>query len=309
MGKHYGLDIPTLSELLIDADKDWQGKGISNIKEIAEAMATGHTAQFDGARLLKLLPGIDQNVLTSQGPGKLVVWASPGSYFHRFFPVTIDLSHAQAIVEAAQSHNENAPMATSHVQNYLDDVAHYIKRLTPAILCPDAQAIVAADQTHNENVPIASECALEYAVGGAKLEDGGVFTDYTTEINEASANDVKLLPDMTNGGLVVNDAFYFGLDKKWGQLWLNIGVPAVGNYALTHEYWDGAAWSALAGVIDNTSEFSVAGKHNIKWTVPGDWALKVVDGDNLYWIRARVSAVVTYTTQPLGTQGWCEVLV
>ncbi|GAI45368.1 unnamed protein product, partial [marine sediment metagenome] len=28
----------------------------------------------------------------------------------------------------------------------------------------------------------------------------------------------------------------------------------------------------------------------------------------LYWIRARVTAVVTYTQQPLGGQAWCEVL-
>ncbi|GAJ23279.1 unnamed protein product, partial [marine sediment metagenome] len=36
--------ITKISELEIDADKDWDGKGISNIKEIAEAMATGHIA-------------------------------------------------------------------------------------------------------------------------------------------------------------------------------------------------------------------------------------------------------------------------
>jgi hypothetical protein len=311
VGKHYGLDIPTLSELLIDVDKEWvdeagQPRGISNIKEIAEAMATGHTMQHNGTKLVKLLPGIDQNVLTSQGPGKLVIWASPGSYFHRFFPVTIDLSHAQAIVEAAKSHEKAISLATSHKQAYGDAPADYIKRLTPTIALPDAEAIVAANQTHNENSPLASECAIEFAVGGAKLEDGGAFTDYTTEINEATANDVHLLPVCTNGGLVVGDAFYFGLDQLWDQLWLEIGQAGVGNYALAHEYWNGA-WVALAGVIDNTSEFTVAGKHNIKWTRPGDWALTTVNALNLYWIRARVTAVVTYTTQPLGTQGWCEV--
>ncbi|GAI95311.1 unnamed protein product, partial [marine sediment metagenome] len=125
--------ITKISELEIDADKNWQGKGISNIKEIAEAMAIGHTAQFNGTRLLKLLPGIDQNVLTSQGAGKLVIWSSPGSYFHRFFPVTIDLSHAQAIVEAAKSHEKAISLATSHKQAYLDAPADYIKRLTPAV--------------------------------------------------------------------------------------------------------------------------------------------------------------------------------
>ena len=88
---------------------------------------------------------------------------------------------------------------------------------------------------------------------------------------------------------------------------MDIGTAGVGNFALSHEYWDGFAWTALASAIDNTLEFTLAGKHNIYWTVPGDWALTVVNAQNLYWIRARVAAVVNYTTQPLGTQGWLEV--
>jgi len=300
--------ITSLSELIIDANKDWQAKGITNIKEIAESMAKGDLPVRGNTVLVKLSPSTIGLVLTSAGPGHIPTW-QPGAALEYYLPVPIDLTHAEDIVTVDQSHNENAPIASSHVQNYLDDVAHYIKRLTPAITCPDAEAIVAAAQSHNENAPVASECALEYAVGGAKLEDGGAFTDYTTEINSVGANDVHLLPVCTNGGLVVDDAFYLGLDKKWDQLWLDIGTPGVGNYALAHEYWDGAAWSALTGVIDNTSEFTIAGKHNIKWTRPGDWALTIVDGDNLYWVRARVTAVVTYTTQPLGTQGWCEVII
>ncbi len=106
-----------------------------------------------------------------------------------------------------------------------------------------------------------------------------------------------------------NDAFYFGLDRPWDQLWLDIGTAGVGNYALAHEYWNGSNWVLLADVIDYTSEFTISGKHNIKWTRPGDWALTTVDTVNLYWIRARVTSVITYTTQPLGTQGWCEILV
>ena len=298
--------ITNLSELTIDADKNWQVKGITNLKEVATAMAKGDLSVRSNLILVRFAPGPIGHVLTSAGAGHLPAWLPVPGPLELYFPAWIDLSHAEAIVAAAQSHNENAPITSSHVQAYLDAPADLIKRLTPAIALADAEAIVAAAQTHNENAPIASECALEFDVGGAKLEDGGAFTDYLAEINSVGANDVQLLPVMTNGGLVVDDAFYFGLDKLWDQLWLNIGVPAVGNYALAHEYWNGA-WVALAGVIDNTSEFTIAGKHNMKWTRPGDWALKLVDGSNLYWIRARVTNVVTYTTQPLGTQGWCEV--
>lgn len=301
--------ITKLSELIIDADKGWQVMGITNLKEVAATMAKGDLSVRSNAILVRLAPGPIGNILTSAGPLNIPAWLPAPGPLKVWLPAWIYLSHSEAIVIVDQSHNENAPITSEHEQNYDDDPAHYIKRLTPAILCPDAEAIVAADQTHNENGPIASECALEFAVGGAKLEDGGAFTDYTTEINNVGANDVHLLPVMTNGGLVVDDAFYFGLDQLWGQLWLDIGVAAVGNFALAHEYWDGGAWVALPGIVDNTGEFAVSGKHNMKWTVPGDWALKLIDGDNLYWMRCRVTAVTTYTTQPLGTQGWCEVIV
>lgn len=297
-----------LSQLEIDADKDWATKGITNIKEIAAAMAKGDLPVHGGSIIQRLQPGGVGMVLTSAGALRIPVWM-PGAALEVWIPALIEMTHTESLVTVDQSHNEDAPIASSHVQNYLDDVAHYIKRLTPAILCPDAQAIVAADQTHNENAPVASECALEFAVGGAILEEFGVGnTDYTTEINDAAASDVQLLPT-TVAGLTVNDAFYFGLDKKWGQLWLDIGVPAVGNFALAHEYWNGGAWVALGGVVDNTSEFTISGKHNMKWTVPGDWALTIVDAKELFWIRARVTNVVGYTTQPLGTQAWCEVIV
>ncbi|GAI72289.1 unnamed protein product [marine sediment metagenome] len=137
MGKHYGLDIPTLHELRIDVDKEWvdengQPRGVSNIKEIAEAMDTGHIAQSDGIRLLKLPPSLENYVLTSQGPGHLVAWTAGGSYFHRYFPVTIDLSHALAKVTPDKSYDKDAPLTTWNRQNCGDAPADYIKRLTPS---------------------------------------------------------------------------------------------------------------------------------------------------------------------------------
>ena len=312
MGKHYGLDIPTLRELRIDIDKEWvdedgQPRGITELKQIAEAMVKGDIPVRGGLVIVKLVPGPIGHLLTSAGARHIPVWAPPVGPLERWLVATIELTKGVQKVSVARSYNKDAPLATWNRQAYGDAPADYIKRLTPAVALADAEAIVAAAQSHNKNAPLASECAIEYAVGGAILEEFGVGnTDYTTEINEATANDVHLLPT-TVAGLTVHDAFYFGLDQKWDQLWLDIGVPGVGNYALAHEYWNGTAWALLSGVIDNTSEFTIAGKNNIKWTRPGDWALTVVDAKDLYWIRARVISVVTYTTQPLGTQGWCEV--
>ncbi|GAI81066.1 unnamed protein product [marine sediment metagenome] len=81
----------------------------------------------------------------------------------------------------------------------------------------------------------------------------------------------------------------------------------MGNYALAHEYWDGDSWELLPALVDDTSEFTIAGLNKMTFTRPVDWATKVIQGKDLYWMRARVTNVVTYTTQPLGAQAWCEV--
>jgi len=310
MGKHYGLDIPTLSELLIDIDKEWvdengQPRGISNIKEIAEAMAIGHTIQHNGTKLIKLLPGIDTYVLTSQGLGKLVIWTPGGSYFERFLPVTIDLSHALAIVTVDQSHNKYAPLTTWNRQNCGDAPADYIKRLTPAILCPDAQAIVTVDKSHNKNAPIASEGSVKLLVDGAVADDGGVQTDETAAARNATVDDMTLLP----AAPAVDDAYYLGFNYKADWFWVNISTAGVGNWALAHEYYNGVGWSACVDIIDETLEWTASGTKKIQHTPQGDWALTTIQGMNLYWIRARVSGFVNITTQPLGAQAWCEVLV
>lgn len=76
MGKHYGLDIPTLRELRIDVDKEWvdedgQSRGISKLKEVAAAMAQGAVAYRGPDFLLKLAAnyGIGYNFLHAQNTG------------------------------------------------------------------------------------------------------------------------------------------------------------------------------------------------------------------------------------------------
>ncbi|GAI67373.1 unnamed protein product, partial [marine sediment metagenome] len=151
MGKHYGLDIPTLSELLIDVDKEWvdedeQPRGISNIKEIAEAMAIGHITQRNGTKLIKLPPGASSLVLTSQGPGKLVVWAPGGTYFHRFFPVTIDLAHSAEIFTPDYERLLTTPMTSPHTQTTTPTES-------PELALEAVAALFTPDHTAGETLP------------------------------------------------------------------------------------------------------------------------------------------------------------
>ena len=141
------------------------------------------------------------------------------------------------------------------------------------------------------------EGETDTAIDCAYLDDGGVFTDYTTEFNNATVDDVELMPATE----VVNDAFYFGYSTAFPSLKLNIGQAAVGT-AITWEYWDGAAWSSWSPV-DNTDGFTILGTNIVAADEPGDWATTAVNGSTKYWIRARVSTA-SFTTQPLLTQGW-----
>lgn len=62
--------IKNLSQLTIDADKNWQAKGISNIKEIVLGMGVGDIAYHDGTKLVKLQPGmVIGSELVTLGPG------------------------------------------------------------------------------------------------------------------------------------------------------------------------------------------------------------------------------------------------
>jgi len=73
----YSVGITKLSELGIDVDKDWQKKGITNLKEIAASMEQGAVA-FRGSQVMeKLAPdaGAGYNFLRSRGLGLAPEWA------------------------------------------------------------------------------------------------------------------------------------------------------------------------------------------------------------------------------------------
>lgn len=70
--------ITRLSELIIDADKDWQAKGISNLEELAAGMTMGDLLQRGaGGVLIRLPPGPIGNILTANGAGNIIGWAPP----------------------------------------------------------------------------------------------------------------------------------------------------------------------------------------------------------------------------------------
>jgi len=297
--------VTKISELEIDVDKNWAGKGISNIKAIAEAMDIGDLAEHDGTKLARRFPGAIHYVLTSQGPGHSLIWAPGGSYFLRYIPCVIGLIQATAVIPVDRAHDKDAPITTWNRQNYGDAPADYIKRLTPSVGLVDAEAVVTVDKTYNKDGAIATghTQTLSEAVGGAVAEEIGVGqTDETAEANSPAANDMTLLPDPPQ----VSDAYYIGAAHTFSYVIINMGRAGYGVWTITWEYWDGDSWEPLTNVVDATDGFkdTVLGHHHVSFTIPGDWAQTVIQAMNLFWIRGRVSAFTSEAQTPLGTRAW-----
>jgi len=69
--------VTKISELEIDADKDWQVKGISELKEFALGMQRGDILVHGGTTLIKVSPSDIGDELTSGGSGHIVSWKAP----------------------------------------------------------------------------------------------------------------------------------------------------------------------------------------------------------------------------------------
>lgn len=293
------------SAITIDADKNMLGFGLSNMKEVAAAMAGGDLiAKGLGGILVRIPAGVANTVLTSAGIGLVPTWAPGGLYLARYFPANVDIIAAAAKTTVDKTATKNAALSTAYVAD--DGTATNLQEQRVTLASVDAENVIAAaDETDNENAPIHSHFDLEMVVDGAVAEDTPAQVNETAAAKNATVNDMTLLP----AAPALNDAYYFGSLIQWDNLLLNIGINGSGVWTITWEYWNGA-WVALAVVTDGINNFrGGAGIKTLTFTRPGDWALtNVAAVGNMYWIRAIVSAYTSIVTQPKGTQAWARTI-
>ncbi len=298
-----------LSELEIDADKDWQGMGITNIKEVALAMEHGDMVVRTGSTpILIRLPtdyGVGYHFLHARSLGE-----------GRFEPEWADIQDIVGYLSGALN-KIVAPgvllVPAPAISMTGVAMASPPGRTSQRTLSVPEPGIgvqsdigpgggVAAEETLSIPAPgISGGLATGNPVGGAIADDGGAQTDETAQANSGTANDMTLLP----ASPALGDAYYFGSSSLWNWLELKIGTAGAGTWTVTWEYWNGTAWASLADVNDGTSGFRVAGGNLVTFTRPGDWATTTVAGiANLYWVRGRVSDFTSITTQPLGDRAF-----
>lgn len=140
----------------------------------------------------------------------------------------------------------------------------------------------------------------ESLAGGATMfgsetmkDDGGVLsgTTWMSDLPDAHT------PISMFVASAVDDAFYIGSESSFLGVTLRLVAPthAAGHWVLAYEYWDGNSWEDLAP-LDLSDELTVQGWSAITWVDPGDWAETTVGGVERFWIRIRVTTVVTPVT-------------
>jgi hypothetical protein len=298
--------ITKLSELEIDADKDWQAKGITNLKAVAEAMAHGDIV-YRGAGVLEKLTadaGKGYNFLRSRGPGLPPVWQDIESLIQYMTEalnraIAVDLAMPILAVSQAVQQASSPPGRTG-----MASVGITVPGMSLAMATGPGGGVTTVGPLAVPAPSISRVLSSGNPLGGAVADDGGIQADETAAANNDISNDMTLLPTVP----AVDDAYYFGLGALWDYLRLNIGTSGVGVWTLAWEYWNGFAWSALPSLNDGANAFTLSGWSEINFTRPPDWAVTTVGSiANLYWIRARVSSYDSVIAQPKGNRAFCFI--
>ncbi|AGG07370.1 hypothetical protein C1O63_1558 [Dehalococcoides mccartyi] len=261
--------VSSLSQLSIDADKDWGGRAITNLKGLAAGMTQGDLFFRGIASIQRLLPGVAGQFLITKGTGANPEWGDYAGRVERLFFL----------------------LSTMPVKSH-----SVIATNVPGVQSPVPLII------QNAGVFLVTPYASPLACGGAVYHDDSplIDTDETTQANNATANDIHLLPSPG----AVGDGFYFGLNNPFDRVVVNIGTAGVGTWTITWKYYNGVTWTALTIKTDETSHFRTSGLKGCHWVRPLDWTATLIAGMNLYWVKSEITAYTSMTTQPLGNQAW-----
>lgn len=103
--------------------------------------------------------------------------------------------------------------------------------------------------------------------------------------------------------LLTSQFFYIGFHGKFASRHFQMSVVNANASALTLEYWNGSAWTAVDDLLDQTSlggkAFAQSGF--ISWENKADWTKKAQAGIDLdielYWVRLSVSGDLSALTK------------
>jgi hypothetical protein len=152
--------------------------------------------------------------------------------------------------------------------------------------------------THGRQFELTLAAALvRGTVAKAVQNDGGAYTDYTSQCNDMGTRDVVLLPAVP----VAGDAFIVMAAEKfcYVDVYMEGGIFNTDN-VIAIKYWNGGAWAAIPGVSDGTfSTQSLGQSGRVSFAPPVDWAAVAINGYTGYPVSFEVTTAGT--VQPLAT--------
>lgn len=130
------------------------------------------------------------------------------------------------------------------------------------------------------------------------------FLDKTAGFNDATS--ANFSPFTFAAAEAINDYCAFGSIRKFSKLRFDSagGTAGIGG-VVAWEYWNGSSWTALSGVTDGTTGFTIAvvDGQDVTFTMPSDWDTTTISsGAELFFTRARVTTI--YSTNPIYDQGF-----
>lgn len=123
------------------------------------------------------------------------------------------------------------------------------------------------------------------------FDSPATVTNITAACNNLTTGDIVLLPAVPANG----DGVLLGAAEKFQSIdvYMDGGVNNTDN-VFAIQYWSGAAWTNIPGVVDGTNG-GTAGRTfyqngRIYFSPPADWATVTMEGINAYWINITVTA-------------------
>jgi hypothetical protein len=145
------------------------------------------------------------------------------------------------------------------------------------------------------------------------------FYSYAMELADSS-NGLTVTPWVQNSTDLSETLFlYLGSEFVFDSIFFDIAVAGAWAAAtLEVEYWNGTAWTAVAGLAQGSLLDSLGGASDqAVWTLPTDWFPTTIDNQqvtaegsrrritkNRFWVRVKLSGLTTLVSLPTLTGLW-----
>ena len=129
--------------------------------------------------------------------------------------------------------------------------------------------------------------------------DGGqTYADLTDAVSDGDSGTYGHLDSL---GAVTDGAWLLiGGKAPFAALAVEMNVAANGNAAdIAAEYWNGSAWTAVAGLRDGTAQDgrTLARDGDVSFREPSDWRRAAINGVEAFWLRLTVASALDSSTR------------